>query len=106
QGSCAVPTCTRPLSWASECDHIQEYDHAHPERGGLTEIQNLHLLCWQHHQEKTAGHLDPRRLPASPRAPGATAWQAEASWRAVVVDNTDLATPAVVAELQAAWDQH
>src|SRR5699024_8449486 len=44
---CAVPGCTRGSSWASEADHIEEYDHGAPERGGLTEIENLHLLCWQ-----------------------------------------------------------
>lgn len=56
---CAVPGCTRPTSWASQIDHIQEYHHAHPESGGKTEIANLHPLCWRHHQMKTAGILDP-----------------------------------------------
>ena len=31
------PGCTRPTSWASEADHIEEYDHGDPERGGLAE---------------------------------------------------------------------
>src|SRR5699024_9227521 len=52
---CAVPGCTRPTSWASQIDHIQEYHHNHPETGGTTEIPNLHPLCWRHHQMKTAG---------------------------------------------------
>ena len=39
---CAVPGCTRPTSWASQIDHIQEYHHTHPETGGTTEIPNLH----------------------------------------------------------------
>ena len=56
---CAVPGCTRPTSWASQIDHIQEYHHTHPETGGTTEIPNLHPLCWRHHQMKTAGLLCP-----------------------------------------------
>ena len=56
---CAVPGCTRPTSWASQMDHVEEYDHAHPEEGGRTEVPNLHPLCWRHHQMKTAGILDP-----------------------------------------------
>ena len=65
--TCAVPGCTRPSSWASECDHIEEYDHRDPASGGLTEIENLHLLCWQHHQMKTAGRIDPERCGLRPR---------------------------------------
>lgn len=56
---CAVPGCTRPTSWASQMDHIEEYNHKHPEEGGRTEIPNLHPLCWRHHQMKTAGIMDP-----------------------------------------------
>src|SRR5690625_7924941 len=77
---CAVPGCTRPTSWASQIDHIQEYHHTHPETGGTTEIPNLHPLCWRHHQMKTAGLLDPIKKsithPTTPThtpfAPGTT----------------------------------
>lgn len=64
--TCAVPGCARPSSWASECDHIEEYGHRDPASGGLTELENLHLLCWQHHQMKTAGRIDPQRIGRSP----------------------------------------
>src|SRR5699024_8139301 len=67
---CAVPGCTRGSSWASEADHIEEDDHGAPERGGLTEIEDLHLLCWQHHRATTAGPLDAPRLPRRPRPAG------------------------------------
>ncbi|WP_347041467.1 HNH endonuclease signature motif containing protein [Brachybacterium nesterenkovii] len=77
--TCAAPGCTRPSSWASECDHIEEFDHRNPFEGGRTEIENLHLLCWQHHLLKTRRRIDPVRLPqdcadsgsppAEPRAP-------------------------------------
>src|SRR5699024_7953564 len=39
---CAVPGCTRPTSWASECDHIEECLRGTEGEGGLTEIENLH----------------------------------------------------------------
>lgn len=58
---CAVPGCTRPTSWASQMDHIEEYNHTHPENGGHTKITNLHPLCWRHHQMKTARLLDPTK---------------------------------------------
>jgi hypothetical protein len=69
---CAVPGCENTTSVASEVDHIIEYDHQDPEHGGHTEIGNLHILCWRHHQLKTMGLLDPTRLtdPADP--PGGT----------------------------------
>ncbi|MBB5831460.1 HNH endonuclease signature motif containing protein [Brachybacterium aquaticum] len=103
--TCAVPGCTRPISWASEADHIEEYDHGHPERGGLTEIENLHLLCWQHHRAKTAGHLDPVRLPRTAHLPGRTAWSAGDMVDVVVADDTDLATPVMVEVLQESWQR-
>lgn len=60
--TCAVPGCTRRTSWASEADHIEEFDRSGLGAGGLTELENLHLLCWAHHQDKTDGRLDPQRL--------------------------------------------
>src|SRR5699024_6971372 len=72
---CAVPGCTRPTSWASECDHIEECRRGTEGEGGLTEIENLHLLCWQHHLDKTNGLLDPTRLPTTPTQPGRTRWR-------------------------------
>ncbi|MFC0672436.1 HNH endonuclease signature motif containing protein [Brachybacterium hainanense] len=61
---CAVPGCDRRVTDAAECDHIEEFLD-----GGRTDIENLHLLCRFHHQEKTAGRLDPVRL----HGPGTTA---------------------------------
>ena len=104
--SCAVPGCARPVSWASEADHIEEYDHEHPERGGLTEIENLHLLCWQHHLLKTLGLLDPTRLPCTPGLPGRTAWAIEDRLHVIVRDNEDLATPPTVRALMDSWTRH
>ena len=92
--TCAMPGCTRPSSWASECDHIQEYDHTDPARGGLTEVENLHLLCWMHHCLKTAGLIDPVRSATPAGRPGVTEWEIEARARIAVRDDTDLATPA------------
>lgn len=107
--SCAVPGCTRPVSWASEADHIEEFDHADPSRGGRTELENLHLLCWQHHQAKTAGDLDPAR-PASPatssggREPGRTRWRlGDQGEQIITADDIDLTTRLAVEDLERAW---
>ena len=104
--TCAVPGCTRGTSWASEADHIEEYDHGDPERGGLTEIENLHLLCWQHHRAKTAGLIDPTRLPVTPGLPGQTSWSLRDRANVVVRDNTDLATPEMTAVLMDSWTRY
>ena len=104
--TCAVPGCTRPISWASEADHIEEYDHGDPEHGGLTEIENLHLLCWQHHRAKTAGLIDPTRLPCTPGLPGRTAWSLRDRAHVIVHDNTDLASPETSRELMDSWTRH
>ncbi|GAB2534718.1 DUF222 domain-containing protein [Brachybacterium huguangmaarense] len=152
--TCAVPGCTRSVSRAAEADHITEYDHENPATGGLTEIENLHLLCREHHRMKTAGLLDPYRLPVERYGPGRTRWRigqgaGEADpgrstpagardgdsatdsdgdtigteprsdtsapalapvldpfARVTVRDDTDLATPELVARLTHAWNQH
>lgn len=59
---CSLPGCTRQSCSEAEADHIEEFDHEHPGEGGMTEIENLHLLCWSHHQVKTARDIDPVRL--------------------------------------------
>lgn len=104
--TCAVPGCTRSTSWASEADHIQEYDHGDPNSGGLTEIENLHLLCWQHHRAKTAGLLDPTRLPCTPGLPGLTSWSIRDRVSVIVRDNEDLATPHTVQQLMDSWTRY
>lgn len=101
---CAVPGCTRSTSWASECDHIEECQRGNPEAGGLTEIENLHLLCWQHHLDKTNGLLDPTRLPARPTEPGRTRWAVGTQGDVVtVIDDLDTASIAMATTLEAAW---
>ncbi|WP_237738666.1 HNH endonuclease signature motif containing protein [Brachybacterium muris] len=104
--TCAVPGCTRASSWATECDHIQEYDHTNPARGGQTEIENLHLLCWMHHRLKTTGLLDPIRHSIPVTKPGVTQWEIRAGASVAVRDDTDLATPATIADLTAAWQAY
>lgn len=104
--TCAVPGCTRPASWACEHDHIEEYCHDCPEDGGPTAVENGHLLCWQHHRAKTLGLLDPIRLADGPDGLGRTSWEIKAHARVVIADDTDLATPRMVEDLQAAWELH
>jgi hypothetical protein len=103
-GQCAVPGCTRSVSWASECDHIEECLRGTPDAGGPTRIENLHLLCWQHHLDKTSGLLDPVRLDTSPTEPGRTRWTIGPHGDAVtVIDDIDAASLRMVEVLTAAW---
>lgn len=99
---CAVPGCTRPTALLSECDHIEEFDHQHPARGGGTELENLHLLCRHHHRAKTAGLLDPIR---SDEGDG-TWWSIDDEITAYYEDERDLATPQMVRDLEAAHAMH
>ncbi|ATG53215.1 HNH endonuclease [Brachybacterium vulturis] len=101
---CAVPGCTRPTSWASECDHIEECRRGTPDAGALTEIENLHLLCWQHHLDKTAGLLDPTRLPTAVTEPGRTRWVVSRDGDVVtVIDDLDTASLQIAQDLACAW---
>ena len=109
---CAVPGCERPTRLAAEDDHILEYDHDHPDEGGQTSLANLHRLCWRHHQLKTAGLLDPTRVPDPSRelggspGPVATDWEIDGGIRARTVEHTDLVTPVTAEALEAAWRIH
>lgn len=106
---CAVPGCTRPTATASEDDHILEYDHEHPARGGPTSLENLHRLCWQHHQMKTAGLLDPTRDAGEGGdvgAPLATRWMLGDDLCTTTQEATDLLTPRTARLLEHAWDEH
>ena len=60
-------------SWASNATTSRNAC-GHHRKGGLTEIENLHLLCWQHHLDKTNGLLDPPDHHLRPRA-GRTRWK-------------------------------
>jgi len=53
-GHCHFPGCAMPAS-RTDLDHVVEFDHRRPERGGLTTAQNLQALCRRHHQLKTHG---------------------------------------------------
>lgn len=96
---CAVPGCTRNVCTVGEADHIEEYDHEHPERGGQTSLENLHRLCWKHHDMKTRGLLDPVREPD-----GSTTWSVAGTARLNVRQNRDLVTPYVAESLQRSWE--
>ena len=106
---CAVPGCTRPTALGAEDDHIHEYDHEHPDRGGPTSLENLHRLCWHHHQMKTAGLIDPTREPVDPAAPArpqTTTWQLGTDLRTTTQEATDLLTPRAARLLEHAWAEH
>lgn len=103
--TCAAPGCARTTSAASEADHIIEFNHQDPAQGGRTEIENLHLLCWQHHRLKTAGLLDPERVPRTRHETGQTLWTMHGRFRTRITDDTDIATPFAVAELKQSWEQ-
>ncbi|MFC0675373.1 HNH endonuclease signature motif containing protein [Brachybacterium hainanense] len=108
---CAVPSCARPVSDGAECDHIEEY-----LAGGVTAVENLHMLCRHHHQQKTAGLLDPVRLhepgatPGGARVPGATRWrigtEADPLGYATIHDDVDLVGTLAVKALRSHYLEH
>ncbi|WP_193103583.1 HNH endonuclease signature motif containing protein [Brachybacterium sp. FME24] len=98
---CAVPGCTKNVCTVGEADHIEEYNHKNPESGGQTSIENLHRLCWKHHDMKTRGLLDPVREPD-----GTTTWHIGAHPPLTAQPNRDLLTPGLAAALQRSWDAY
>ncbi|WP_167322162.1 HNH endonuclease signature motif containing protein, partial [Rhodococcoides kroppenstedtii] len=53
---CTWPGCNTPAR-DGDLDHITEYDHAHPERGGQTTATGLGAKCRFHHLLKTFGDV-------------------------------------------------
>ncbi|PCC35080.1 HNH endonuclease [Brachybacterium alimentarium] len=100
---CAVPTCTRRTSSDAENDHIEEFDHAHPARGGPTSIRNLHRLHWGHHDDKTRRLIDPER-----NDDGSTSWTIGTPVRARITTapRRDLLTPFISTALADSWDRY
>ena len=85
-----------------ESDHIEEFDHEHPARGGPTEIGNLHRLCRIHHRMKTAGLLDPQRDEST----GVTRWRIGGLAVCDARTGGDLVTRELAEQLEAAWDRY
>ncbi|MEY1673905.1 MULTISPECIES: HNH endonuclease signature motif containing protein [Gordonia] len=53
-GYCTEPGCTRS-AFACDLDHVSEYDHTDPARGGATSSENLNAKCRPGHLFKTYG---------------------------------------------------
>ena len=53
-GYCTEPGCTRS-AFTADVDHVAEYDHARPARGGATSSENLNAKCRPGHLHKTHG---------------------------------------------------
>ncbi|OCW87502.1 hypothetical protein A8M60_16555, partial [Nocardia farcinica] len=53
-GYCTEPGCTRS-AFACDLDHVTEYDHTDPARGGATSSENLNAKCRPSHLFKTHG---------------------------------------------------
>uniref|UniRef100_UPI003D711BD0 HNH endonuclease signature motif containing protein n=1 Tax=Gordonia hongkongensis TaxID=1701090 RepID=UPI003D711BD0 len=51
-GYCTEPGCTRS-AFTADVDHVAEYDHARPARGGATSSENLNAKCRPGHLHKT-----------------------------------------------------
>lgn len=98
---CAVPGCTRTVSGVGEVDHIEEFDHEHPEQGGPTTPENLHWLCQLHHALKTAGLFDPER-----DADGRTRWNLGGLITVEDARHGDLVTQELTRDLTLAWDEY
>jgi 5-methylcytosine-specific restriction endonuclease McrA len=112
---CAAPGCSRLTALAAEDDHIIEYDHQDPARGGPTSQWNLHRLCRRHHQLKTAGLLDPERDPrddpesgdlTTSAEPLITTWHLDQDLRVRTEEATDLLTPRMTRRLAQAERTH
>ena len=99
---CALPGCSRNVMTVGESDHIEEFDHEHPARGGPTEIGNLHRLCRIHHRMKTAGLLDPERDEST----GVTRWRIGDLAVCDARTGGDLVTRELAEQLEAAWDRY
>jgi len=100
---CAAPGCTHPTTDDAENDHIEEFDHADPTRGGPTTLHNLHRLHWKHHDLKTAGRIDPVREPD-----GSTTWTVGSPVliRTRVAPRGDLVAPHHARALMESWQEH
>lgn len=100
---CAVPGCTKSTTDDAENDHIEEFDHTDPARGGPTSIDNLHRLHWRHHDLKTAGRVDPSRDPD-----GSTTWVVGSPPLVTtrVPPRGDLLTPRLATALTESWEHH
>lgn len=48
---CQFPSCRQPV-WRCDIDHRENFDHAHPDRGGHTDRSNTGPLCRRHHLYK------------------------------------------------------
>ncbi|MFW0872047.1 DUF222 domain-containing protein [Rhodococcoides corynebacterioides] len=75
---CTWPGCNKP-AWEADLDHITEYDHHDPTRGGTTSAGGLGAKCRFHHLLKTFGDFvddqypdptDPSRLIRTITIPG------------------------------------
>ncbi|WP_354560580.1 MULTISPECIES: HNH endonuclease signature motif containing protein [Gordonia] len=53
-GYCTEPGCTRS-AFDCDLDHVAEYDHADPARGGATSSENINAKCRPGHLLKTYG---------------------------------------------------
>ncbi|MDN3022599.1 HNH endonuclease signature motif containing protein [Streptomyces sp. S.PB5] len=67
---CAFPSCRMPAH-RCDLDHVQPFDHRHPERGGQTTPENLQPLCRRHHRLKT--HHPGWRVTRDPHS-GIASW--------------------------------
>ncbi|RPF21725.1 HNH endonuclease [Myceligenerans xiligouense] len=66
-GTCAHTGCDRPAA-RCDLDHIEPFDHDHPDRAGepgQTRAANLHALCRKHHNVKTHAGWRVTRDPAT-----------------------------------------
>ena len=59
--TCTAPGCSRP---AAECEieHCCRFSKRDPASGGLTIMENLHVMCKHHHELKTRGIIRLTRL--------------------------------------------
>jgi hypothetical protein len=97
--TCTFPRCTKPSS-RCEFEHAIPFDHADPQRGGWTIIENTHPACKHHHQLKTAGHYRVVILPD-----GAVVWISTTAIIGITVPHgTGTEDTATTTRMRPAWD--
>jgi hypothetical protein len=61
---CQFPSCRQPV-WRCDNDHLESFNHRHPEKGGDTSLSNNGPFCRRHHLNKHhsewKGRPDPDR---------------------------------------------
>ncbi|MCJ0906924.1 HNH endonuclease signature motif containing protein [Rhodococcus sp. ARC_M6] len=108
-GHCRYPGCSVPAQ-RCQLDHVVEFDHDDPVRGGWTVEANLQAVCSHHHQLKTYRLwtpvlLDGRAVHWTDNTRGLTAVTVPGGHSAPPPDSVEVANPPS-GKTRTAWIKH